>query len=193
MPAVRLQEHKPRSRPPGSTALSFSADGSRLAIASWSKTVQLTAQGRSRREMVRLQAAEMFAHDADAREIARELRVSTKSVCQWRRAWRAGGEAALASRGAGGNPCKLDEDQVARLRAALKAGPGAYGWTQDQRWTLARVSDLIGRLFSVGYTLRGVSYLLHRTGFPRRAPSADDPAKPGSPTTIGPDPGLSSS
>ncbi len=57
----------------------------------------LTAQGRSRRETVRLQAAEMFEHDADAREIARELRVSTKSVYQWRRAWRAGGEAALAS------------------------------------------------------------------------------------------------
>jgi len=97
----------------------------------------LTAQGRSRREMVRLEAAEMFAHDADAREIARSLRVSTKSVYQWRRAWRAGGEAALASRGSGGNPCKLDEAQLAQLRAALQAGPAAYGWKQDQRWTLA--------------------------------------------------------
>ena len=56
----------------------------------------LTAQGRSCRELVRLQAAEMFAHDADARQVARELRVSTKSVYQWRCAWRADGEAALA-------------------------------------------------------------------------------------------------
>jgi hypothetical protein len=31
---------------------------------------------------VRLQAAEMFAHDVDARQIASSLRVSTKSVCQ---------------------------------------------------------------------------------------------------------------
>ena len=88
----------------------------------------LTAQGRSRREQVRLQAAEMFAHDADAGQIARSLRVSTKSVYQWRRAWRAGGEAALASKGAGGNPCKLDEAQLAQLSAALEAGPAAYGW-----------------------------------------------------------------
>lgn len=130
----------------------------------------LTAQGRSRREMVRLQAAEMFAHDADAREIARSLRVSTKSVYQWRRAWRAGGEAALASKGAGGSPCKLDEDQVAQLRAALKAGPAAYGWKQDQRWTLARVTDLIRRLFGVSYTLRGASYLLHRLGYSPQVP-----------------------
>jgi hypothetical protein len=34
----------------------------------------LTMEGRSRREQVRLRAAEMFAHDADARQIARELR-----------------------------------------------------------------------------------------------------------------------
>jgi hypothetical protein len=33
----------------------------------------LTARGRSRREQVRLQAAQMFAQDADARQIARSL------------------------------------------------------------------------------------------------------------------------
>jgi transposase len=87
----------------------------------------LTAQGRSRREQVRLQAAEMFADDVDARQVASSLRVSTKSVYQWRRAWQAGGEAALASKGAGGNPCKLDETQIAQLRAALEAGPAPTG------------------------------------------------------------------
>jgi hypothetical protein len=39
---------------------------------------------------VRLQAAEMFAQDADPVQVARSLRVSTKSVYQWRRVWRAG-------------------------------------------------------------------------------------------------------
>jgi transposase len=130
----------------------------------------LTAQGRSRREMVRLRAAEMFANNADAGEVARELRVSTKSVYQWRRARKAGGKAALASKGAGGNPCKLGEAEVAQLRAALKAGPAAYGWKQDQRWTLARVTTLTERLFSVSYTLRGVSYLLHRLGYSPQVP-----------------------
>src|ERR1700690_3271240 len=93
----------------------------------------LTTEGRSRREQVRLQAAEMFKHGEDARQVASSLRVSTKSVYQWRRAWQSGGEAALASKGAGGNPCKLDEEQIAQLRAALEAGPGAYGWAQGQR------------------------------------------------------------
>jgi putative transposase len=131
----------------------------------------LTAKERSRREQVRLQAAEMFADDADARQVARSLRVSTKSVYQWRRAWKAGGEAALASKGAGGNPCKLDEGQIAQLRAALEAGPVAYGWTQDQRWTLARVAVLVERLSGVSHTLRGVSFLLHRLGFSPQVPA----------------------
>jgi transposase len=131
----------------------------------------LTAQGRSRREQVRLQAAEMFVQDADARQIARSLRVSTKSVYQWRRAWRVGGDAALASKGPGGNPCKLNGGQLVRLRAALEAGPAAYGWDADQRWTLARVAALIERLSGVSYSLRGVSFLLHRLGFSPQVPA----------------------
>jgi transposase len=131
----------------------------------------LSMEGRSRREQVRLQAAEMFAHGVDARQVASSLRVSTKSVYQWRRVWQAGGEAALASKGAGGNPCKLDEAQLAQLRAALEAGPAAHGWKQDRRWTLARVAVLIERLSGVSYTLRGVSFLLHRLGFSPQVPA----------------------
>jgi transposase len=131
----------------------------------------LTAEGRSRRERTRLQAAQMFAQDMDAGQIAGLLRVSTKSVYQWRRSWRAGGEAALASKGPGGNACRLDGEQLARLRNALDAGPAVYGWEKDQRWTLARVAALITRLFGVSYTLRGVSFLLHRIGFTPQVPA----------------------
>jgi transposase len=115
----------------------------------------LTAQGRARRENVRLQAAQLFSQDMDPVRIAGPLRVSAKSVYQWRRAWRAGGDDALASKGPGGSGCKLEEDQLARLRAALDAGPAAYSWDQDQRWTLARVAALITRLFGVPYTPAG--------------------------------------
>ena len=68
--------------------------------------------------------------------------VSTKSVHQWRRTWRAGGQEAPASRGPGGSPCRLDEAQLAELRAALEAGPAAHGWADDQRWTQARAAAL---------------------------------------------------
>ena len=112
----------------------------------------------------------MFEQGIKPAQVARLLRVSTKSAYQWRRSWRNGGDAALASKGPGGNACKLDDAQLARLRAALDLGPAAYGWKEDQRWTLARVAALIGRLFHVRYTLRGTSYLLHRLGYAPQVP-----------------------
>lgn len=130
----------------------------------------LSAAGRARREGLRLQAAAWFAEGIGPLEVARRLRVSANSAYVWRRRWRAGGEAALASKGPGGAACRLSEAQLARLRAGLEAGPAAWGWREDQRWTLARVTTLIGRLFHVRYTLRGTSYLLHRIGFTPQVP-----------------------
>jgi transposase len=131
----------------------------------------LSAEGRARRETLRLQAAQMFEQGIKPVQVACQLRVSAKSAYQWRRRWRAGGMAALASRGAGGAACRLDERQLTRLRAALDAGPAVSGWDEDQRWTLARAAALIGRLFHVHYTLRGTSYLLHRLGFSPQVPA----------------------
>ena len=76
---------------------------------------------------MRLQAAGMFEQDVSPVQVARRLRVSTKSACQWRRRWRAGGQAALVSKGPSGTVCRLDDRQVARLRAALDGGPAAWG------------------------------------------------------------------
>ena len=59
----------------------------------------LTAEGRRRREQVRLEAAKRFEQRAPAVVIAAELRVSERSVRRWRQAWLAGGETGLASRG----------------------------------------------------------------------------------------------
>ncbi len=130
----------------------------------------LTAAGRARRENVRLQAARLFEQDVKPVQVACQLRVSTKPACQWRRRWRAGGCAALASRGPGGEKCRLSAAQLARLAAELDKGPAAHGWAEDQRWTLDRVTALTGRLFHVRYTPRGVSYLLHRIGWSPQVP-----------------------
>ncbi len=129
----------------------------------------LSPAARVRRETLRLQAARLFAQDVAPVEVAARLRVSTKSVYQWRRRWRAGGEQALASTGPGGASCRLSDAQLDRLRAELERGPAAHGWA-DQRWTLARVAAVIGRLFHIRYTPRGTAYLLHRMGWSWQVP-----------------------
>ncbi|MEU0395737.1 helix-turn-helix domain-containing protein [Streptomyces sp. NPDC006208] len=113
----------------------------------------LTDAERAARERIRLQAVERFEGRERNREIAAALRVSERSVERWRRAWRERGEVGVQSNGSPGRP-KLSPVQIARLERELDRGPLAHGWV-DQRWTLARVKTLIGRLFRVPYTVEG--------------------------------------
>jgi transposase len=128
----------------------------------------LTPAARARREQVRLAAAGLFAAGVRPPRVVRQLRVSRKSAYAWHKAWSLAGTEALLSKGPGGQGCRLSDGQMQRLEAALDAGP-AYGWSED-RWTLARVALLVGRLFHVSYTPRGISYLLHRLGWSPQVP-----------------------
>jgi len=82
----------------------------------------------------------------------------------------AGGRSALAAKGAGGAKCKLTVAQLAELEAALDAGPAAWGWDEDQCWTLARIADLVRRRFRIEYTPAGIDVLLHRIGWSVQVP-----------------------
>jgi transposase len=93
------------------------------------------------------------------------------SANRWRRDLAAGGRAALASRGAGGAKCKLSPGQLGELVAVLDAGPAASGWEEDQRWTLARITEIIRERFGAEYTLAGADLLLHRIGWSVQVPS----------------------
>jgi putative transposase len=124
-----------------------------------------------KREAVRLQAATWFAEGVPVPDVARRLRVSKTAVYGWRQRWCRGGERMLASNGPGGARCRLDDSRLRRLADALQEGPLAHSFGEDQRWTLARISDLIARMFRVRYTLRGTSYLSHRIGWSVQVPA----------------------
>ncbi|MEU8718704.1 hypothetical protein [Streptomyces sp. NPDC048663] len=57
----------------------------------------------------------------------------------------------MLSAGSPGRP-KLTTAQVNKLERELERPPLVHGWA-DQRWTLARVKTLIGRLFHVSHTV----------------------------------------
>ena len=83
----------------------------------------LDAAERTRREQVRLAAAELIEAGASDREVARHFRVSRMAANRWRRTLAAGGRAALVSRGAGGAKCRLTRAQLRELETVLDAGP----------------------------------------------------------------------
>ncbi|MEU3901699.1 helix-turn-helix domain-containing protein [Streptomyces sp. NPDC045251] len=75
----------------------------------------LTAERQAFREHIRLQAAELFAAGQSNAAVARELRVSVRSVQRWRRTWEDGGQRALASKGPAASRPKLSEALFAVL------------------------------------------------------------------------------
>ena len=104
-------------------------------------------------------------------EVARRLRVSRRPRCA------AGGGAG----GPGGGGAGLQRAGAARDASLTGGGcggwqtrgggPAAHGVGDDQRWTLARVADLIARIFRVRYTLRGTGNLLYRLGWTVQIPA----------------------
>ena len=122
-----------------------------------------------RRERLRLQAAGRIARGDGVNEIARDLRVTPGSVPRWHRAWRDGGPGALRSKGPVSRE-RLSPQQGTRLEAELGKGPVAHGFAGDQRWTLARIKTLIGKLFHVGYTIEGTWELMRRHGWSAQVP-----------------------
>jgi transposase len=75
------------------------------------------------------------------------------------------------SKGAGGAKCKLSAAQLRELQTLLDADPAAWGWDEDQCWTLARIAEVVRRRFGVGYTLAGMDLLLHRIGWSVQVPA----------------------
>ncbi|MDQ1005803.1 transposase-like protein [Streptomyces sp. V4I23] len=70
----------------------------------------LTAERQQFREEVRLQAAERFAQGEASSVIAKDLRVSVRSVQRWRQMWDEGGPRALRSQGPASLP-RLSQKQ----------------------------------------------------------------------------------
>ncbi|MFE9912021.1 helix-turn-helix domain-containing protein [Streptomyces clavifer] len=71
-----------------------------------------TAERQYFREELRLQAAERFARGEGSTAIARDLRVSVRSVQRWRHAWTEGGRRSLRSQGPASLPRLSDPARV---------------------------------------------------------------------------------
>ncbi|MFG2585989.1 helix-turn-helix domain-containing protein [Streptomyces solisilvae] len=92
----------------------------------------LIAEQRKRREEVRMRAVDLFEEGVEVPRIVCELRVSGKSVHQWRLTWRAGGREALRSRGPSGYGC--------RLGTHLRRSSSRCGWRRGRPRTAGRTT-----------------------------------------------------
>jgi transposase len=122
------------------------------------------------REGRRLRAWELSQQGWQQQRIAEALGVSAGAVSQWlKRARAGGGAAALYHRKPPGKRCRLTPEQQAKAVACLARGATAFGFV-GERWTQARVREVLRREFGVLYHPSHVSRLLATWGWSRQRP-----------------------
>lgn len=120
-------------------------------------------------EARRCRAVAFLADGKSLTEVARLVGADVSSVKRWRRAWQAGGDAALESKPIPGRPAELTEAERRRLAAIVRAVPLAASFMTDW-WTCKRVAEVIRREFDVTYHPDHVGRLLHALGFTQQKP-----------------------
>lgn len=129
-------------------------------------------------EARRRRAAACFQAGESVRTVAERFGVDRSSAKRWRRAWREGGEDALAAKPHRGGKRKLSDKQIDELVDLIVAGPRDAGFPTDL-WTCARVIELIGQRFGVAYDSGHLARMLRQLGFtpqkPRTVAREQDP------------------
>jgi transposase len=121
-------------------------------------------------ERRRRRAAKLLERGVTPAEVARRVGVSRTSVHRWGKRLEQDGERALKRAARLGRPRGLDNAQRARLAVALKQGALAQGYATEL-WTLARVGQLIEKLFSRRYSHSQVWRILCDMGFSCQRPT----------------------
>ena len=113
--------------------------------------------------------------DGDAiREIERTLRQPYSTIRNWLVRAVEHGLDGIHDQKRDGPECRLDPDQLARLRDDLVAGPRACGFGHGV-WTARLVVAHVKKKYGVQYAERGMYDLLNRMGFSSRRPRPRHP------------------
>ena len=93
------------------------------------------------------------------RGVARFLGGHPSSVCRWMKAYRRGGDGALAGRDPSGRPRKLTRRQERQVLGWFRRSPTSFGFPTEL-WTAARVARVIYRKWRIKFHPRYLSQWL---------------------------------
>lgn len=125
-------------------------------------------------------AAGLLRDGKQLAEIAQLVGVSLSSVKRWKKAWKDGGEQALAAKPHPGPSQRLSDCQKLRLTKILSRGARAAGY-RTELWTCKRIAKVIEKTFGISYHPGHVWRILRSLGWSpqrpeRRARERDDAA-----------------
>lgn len=119
--------------------------------------------------VLRRVAVELLQDGSTLEEIAERLQVSLSSVKRWKKAFVAGGLAALAPKPPKPRSRRLSTAQCERLCDILVAGAIEAGFNTEL-WTCARVAEVVRREFGISYHPDHLGRILHALGFSPQKP-----------------------
>jgi transposase len=129
-------------------------------------------------EARRRRAAACFQAGESVRTVADRFGVHPSTAKRWRRAWREGGEDALAAKPHPGPERKLSDEERDELVDLIVAGPLEAGFPTEL-WTCERIALVIEQRFGVEHHPGHVARMLHEMGFspqkPRTVAREQDP------------------
>src|SRR5208283_1376123 len=115
-------------------------------------------------EQRRRQAVAMSQQGYGPVRIARILKTTPQAVCRWLKAYRNGGDSALAAAPVPGRPSKLTTRQRQALVGCLLKGAAAFGFATDL-WTCPRIGQLVEQRYGVHYHVDAIPRLMASLGF----------------------------
>jgi len=116
-----------------------------------------------------MRAVEMLEQGKGVCEVAREVGVRSGSVSRWKAMYQQGGKEALKAKRHPGGQSRMTIEQKTDLLDRLAQGPRAHGYKTDL-WTLRRVTDLIARIYGIGYDPSQVWRILRSLGWSCQKP-----------------------
>ena len=114
-------------------------------------------------------AAGLLRDGKQLAEIAQLVGVSLSSVKRWKKAWKDGGEQALAAKPHPGPSQKLSDCQKQRLTKILSCGARAAGY-RTELWTCKRIAKVIEKAFGISYHPGHVWRILRSLGWSPQRP-----------------------
>jgi transposase len=117
----------------------------------------------------RIRAGRMLLAGKRPAEVAAAVGVARQTVYTWKALLDEGGIDALRAVPGPGRPAKLDQTQLAQVRAALLQSPTEHGFGTEL-WTLKRVATLIERRHGVRFGQTQVWRILGSLGFSPQKP-----------------------
>jgi transposase len=117
----------------------------------------------------RLTAGRMLLAGKGCAEVALAVGVARQTVYTWKRLLDEGGIDALREVPERGRPARLDEQQLAAVRATLLQSPTEQGFGTEL-WTLKRVGAVIERMHGVRFSQTQVWRILGSLGFSPQKP-----------------------